>query len=141
MKKEYLIIGIVIIALFLIASIGKNQVAQFGAGGLSSLPNAYGSAATYASTTIINLGVPSTTVSTLVLAKNGDRLWAAVCNFNGPGIVYLYESATSTGRSTDVGFAIASSTQFCYTIDNSHPYIGPISAISNSTTIVTTIEK
>lgn len=131
-------IFIIIVAIILIVVgffLGKVENDQFGA--LRTLEGAYFSAGSMATTSI-----GTATSSTQVLASNPDRLWAAICN-DGAGVVGLFEEATTTGRYSTLGYPIASSTAYnhCYIIDRSHPYLGPVSAVADTTTTIRYIEK
>lgn len=132
-NKDLIILAVVVLVVALgFALIMKDN--KFG-GGLNVLPNSYSGGVTNSSTTVNK-------TATSILAKNADRLWATICN-DDSGVVWIYETATSTGMVINQGYPIASSTVYnhCYTIDDSHPYTGQVYGIASATSIVKYIER
>jgi len=127
------------IIILLVAVVGGMGLALYNNsqdfGSLRVLENSYSSGSTNASSSV---GVTATSTIT----ADPNRQYLAICN-DGAGIVSIHESATATGVTIQTGYPIASSTAYehCYTADSTHPYLGQIYWIANTTTTVRYISK
>lgn len=74
------------------------------------------------------------TSSTAVLARDADRQYARICNDDGTNYVDINFSSTA---SSTTGFKLAAGE--CYEINGYNLYIGAISGIANSASVVLTV--
>lgn len=99
--------------------------------GDSSIPNMFGTA------TNGQVSVGSAT-SSLVLAANGIRQFAEICN-HGTSTQIIYVSLSKIAN-TDSGITLGYNS--CFEINNTKQYTGPVSAYSETgTTTITYVEK
>ena len=120
---------ILVIAGISLALLGVGTILSQRNLGDSALPN------TFLSATNSSVAVSAAT-STSILALNGVRQYASICN-DSANTVYLSFGATAFASK---GYRLATAT--CLEINNTKGFLGAINAIaSSSTSTLTTIEK
>src|SRR3990167_3342010 len=117
MKKEYLIVGIVVVALiayFLFPSGGS-------LGGIVKAPSYITASST--AFTVANAA------SVEVLGTRGGRGYASLCNTSANKVYLNFGSATITATTSADVLIIANS---CYTINDQNLFTGPVTAIQET---------
>ncbi len=126
-KIGWVILGGLIVGMIAFAMFPKTQVATLG--GVASFIH---------SGTNTSVAVSAST-STLVLAANGGRLAAEVCNAGASGnLAYLNLQGSATGVG-EYGVVLNGGT--CYSINDNNLWSGPVYAYDTATTTITTLDE